>query len=138
MQPLGGISGCNYGIHHERLPPGRRTSFPHAESTEDEFIYVVEGTLNVWLDGVLHGLKSGDGVGFPAGTRLSHSFPHNTDAVVRLLVVGSTTRDDTKIYYAVNPDRRAHRTDWWDDIPDNTFGPRDGLTDARRKATIKP
>lgn len=126
------------GIHHERLPPGSRTSFPHAESTEDEFIYVVEGTPDVWLDGVLHRLKSGDGVGFPAGTRLSHSFPHNTDAVVRLLVVGDTTRDDNKIYYAVNPDRRAHRTDWWDDIPDRTLGPHDGLKDARRKALAKP
>jgi len=26
------------GIHHERLPPGRRTSYPHAESDEEEFI----------------------------------------------------------------------------------------------------
>jgi len=31
------------GIHHERLPPGRRTSYPHAESEEEEFIYVLEG-----------------------------------------------------------------------------------------------
>lgn len=31
------------GIHHERLPPGRRTSYPHAESDEEEFIYVLEG-----------------------------------------------------------------------------------------------
>lgn len=29
------------GIHHERLPPGRRTSYPHAESDEEEFIYVL-------------------------------------------------------------------------------------------------
>ncbi len=31
------------GIHHERLPPGRRTSYPHAESDEEEFVYVLEG-----------------------------------------------------------------------------------------------
>ena len=31
------------GIHHERLPPGRRTSYPHAESAEEEFVFVLEG-----------------------------------------------------------------------------------------------
>jgi uncharacterized cupin superfamily protein len=31
------------GIHHETLPPGRRTSFPHAESAEEEFVFVIEG-----------------------------------------------------------------------------------------------
>ena len=30
------------GIHHERLPPGRRTSYPQAESDEEDFIYVLE------------------------------------------------------------------------------------------------
>ena len=59
------------GIHHERLPPGRRTSYPHAESAEEEFVYVIEGTPDVWLDGRLHRLKPGDAVGFPAGTGLA-------------------------------------------------------------------
>ena len=27
------------GIHHVRLPPGRRTSLPHAESAEEEFVF---------------------------------------------------------------------------------------------------
>src|SRR3954471_15589869 len=44
------------GIHHERLPPGRRTSFPHAESAEEEFVYVIEGEPDVWIDGHLHRL----------------------------------------------------------------------------------
>ena len=125
------------GIHHERLPAGQRSSFPHAESSEDEFIYVIEGTPDVWLDGHLHRLKPGDGVGFAAGTGLAHAFLNNTDHDVRLLVVGDTSRADNKIYYAVNPERRAHRTDWWDDIPDRSLGPHDGLTDARRAALAK-
>src|ERR1700761_6219302 len=56
------------GIHHIRLPPGQRTSYPHAESDEEEFIFVVEGRPHVWIDGVLHRLEPGDSVGFPAGT----------------------------------------------------------------------
>lgn len=70
------------GIHHKRLPPGRRTSFPHAESAEEEFVYVLSGTPDVWLDGHLHRLKAGDAVGFPSGTGLSHSFLNNTEEEV--------------------------------------------------------
>jgi uncharacterized cupin superfamily protein len=57
------------GIHHHRLPPGRRTSFPHAESAEEEFIYVIEGNPEVWLDGEVYPLKPGDSVGFPSRHR---------------------------------------------------------------------
>ena len=80
------------GIHHERLLPGRRTSFPHAESAEEEFVYVIEGEPDVWIDGHLHRLRPGDAVGFPAGTGIAHSFLNNTEAEVRLLVVGETAQ----------------------------------------------
>src|SRR5687768_14468214 len=85
------------GIHHERLPPGRRTSYPHAESAEEEFVYVIEGTPDVWLDGRLHRLAPGDAVGFPAGTGQAHSFLNNTEEEVRLLVVGETSKDENRI-----------------------------------------
>lgn len=55
------------GIHHEIVEPGHRTSWPHAEKTEDEFVHVLEGTPDVWLDGVLYRLQPGDSVGFKAG-----------------------------------------------------------------------
>ena len=31
------------GLHLERLPPGHRTSYPHAEQNEEEFVYVLQG-----------------------------------------------------------------------------------------------
>jgi uncharacterized cupin superfamily protein len=114
------------GIHHELLPPGRRTSFPHAESAEEEFIYVIEGTPDVWIDGELLRLAPGDGVGFPAGTGIAHSFLNNTDEPVRLLVVGEANKDENRIVYPVNPELRALRTDWWDDAPARPLGPHDG------------
>ena len=120
------------GIHHQRLLPGRRTSFPHAESAEEEFVHVISGTPDVWLDGHLHRLQPGDSVGFPAGTGLAHSFLNNTDAEVCLLVVGDKPRPENRIFYAVNPDRQALRDDWWGDAPARDTGPHDGLTDARR------
>jgi len=122
------------GIHHERLPPGRRTSYPHAESAEDEFVFVLEGTPDVWLDGRLHRLSPGEAVGFPAGTGLSHTFINNTEAEVRLLVVGDKPLAENRIYYPKNPERRPQRPDWWDEVPKRPMGDHDGLPDRRRAA----
>lgn len=78
--PLGrGLRLNRLGIHHERLPPGRRTSYPHAESDEEEFIYVLEGYPEVWINGYLWKLEPGDSVGFPAGTGICHTFLNNTE-----------------------------------------------------------
>ncbi|CDZ48814.1 cupin domain-containing protein [Neorhizobium galegae] len=120
------------GIHHERLPPGRRTSFPHAESAEEEFVYVIEGTPDVWLDGELHRLKPGDSVGFPAGTGLAHTFMNNSEAEVRLLVVGEPNKPENRLYYPTRLDWRETRSDWWDDVPKRPLGPHDGMPDAVR------
>jgi uncharacterized cupin superfamily protein len=126
------------GIHHERLPPGRRTSYPHAESAEEEFVYVIEGEPDVWLDGVLHRLRPGDGVGFPAGTGMTHSFLNNTDAEVRLLVVGEKSKSENRIFYPRNMDRKPLHADWWEDPPPRPLGDHDGLTDQRRAMHPSP
>lgn len=120
------------GIHHERLLPGRRTSYPHAESAEEEFVYVIEGAPDVWLDGHLHRLKPGDAVGFPPGTGLCHSFLNNTESEVHLLVIGETPKSENRIYYPKNPERKGMREDWWDDVPTRPLGTHDGLTDKVR------
>lgn len=131
--PLGRHFGLTaIGIHHERLPPGRRTSYPHAESAEDEFVYVLEGTPEVWLDGTLHRLGPGDSVGFPAGTGICHTFINNSAEEVRLLVVGQTPLDENRIVYPRNPERKPLRKDWWEDAPVRPDGGHDGLPDAVR------
>jgi uncharacterized cupin superfamily protein len=121
------------GIHHMRLLPGRRTSLPHAESHEEEFVYVISGSPDVWMDGVLYKLSPGDAVGFPAGTGLAHSFLNNTEAEVTLLVVGNADMDANRICYPINPERKSMRADWWDDWPTRDLGPHDGLTDMQRE-----
>ena len=42
------------GINLQRLPPGTRSSWPHAEEDEEEFVYVIEGEVDAWIDGHLH------------------------------------------------------------------------------------
>jgi uncharacterized cupin superfamily protein len=114
------------GIHHERLPPGRRTSYPHAESAEEEFVFVLEGAPDVWLDGTLHRLAPGDSVGFPAGTGICHSFLNNTGEEVRLLVVGEASKPENRIHYPMHPEYEQTCPDAWTDVPPRTRGGHDG------------
>jgi uncharacterized cupin superfamily protein len=119
------------GIHHEFLPPGRRTSFPHAESAEEEFVFVIEGHPDVWINGTLYPLKPGDGVGFPPGTGIAHSFLNNTRYPVRLLVVGEANKPSNKIVYPINPELLSSKVDvWWHDAPPHPLGPHDGRATA--------
>lgn len=124
------------GIHHERLLPGRRTSYPHAESAEEEFVYVIAGTPDVWLDGELHRLRPGDAVGFPAGTGICHSFLNNSAREVRLLVVGEAHKAENRVFYPRNPEQ-ATRKDWWSDPPARAMGDHDGLSDSVRARSAR-
>jgi uncharacterized cupin superfamily protein len=129
--PLGRLLGLTrIGIHHERLPPGRRTSYPHAESAEEEFVFVLAGTPDVWIDGVLHRLAVGDAVGFPAGTGICHTFLNNTGEEVRLLVVGETNVAGARIHYPMNRGYEATRVDAWTDAPESVLGGHDGKARA--------
>ncbi|MGI4861251.1 MAG: cupin domain-containing protein [Janthinobacterium lividum] len=114
------------GIHHITLPPGRRTSYPHAESAEEEFVYVLEGMPDAWIDGDLHSLQPGDAVGFPAGTGICHTFLNNTRVPVRLLVVGETPKSGNRVRYPLHAAFEAKRDDKWDDCPVHPMGPHDG------------
>jgi uncharacterized cupin superfamily protein len=125
--PLGRALGLTrLGIHHVRLLPGRRTSYPHAESAEEEFVFVVEGEPDVWIDGYLHRLRAGDAVAFPAGTGICHSFLNNTEDEVRLLVVGETAKAENRVRYPRNEAHEATRADRWIDWPARPMGPHDG------------
>lgn len=120
------------GVHHELLPPGRRTSWPHAERDLEEFVYVIEGRPQVWIDGEVHDLEPGDGIGFPKGTGVAHTFLNNTEADVRLLVIGEKSRPGAKIDYPLHPARNAEiGARHWQDRPAQPLGPHDGLPDRR-------
>jgi uncharacterized cupin superfamily protein len=119
------------GIHHVRLLPGRRTSYPHAESAEEEFAFVIEGHPDVWIDGVLHRLAPGDSVAFPAGTGVCHTFLNNTAQEVRLMVVGEKPKAENRVRYPLNEAYEATREDRWIDPPARAMGPHDGRARIR-------
>jgi uncharacterized cupin superfamily protein len=124
------------GIHHERLQPGRRVSWPHAEADEEEFVFVLEGEPDLWVDGEVKRLRAGDGVAFPAGTGIAHTVINNTESDVRLLVVGEASRQRSRIAYPLHPARNAEiGTRYWKNKPERPLGSHDGLPDkAAQKA----
>ena len=121
------------GIHHESLPPGSRTSWPHAEELEEEFFYVLEGTPDVWIDGELFRLKAGDAMAFVPGTGIGHTVINNTEEHVRILVVGENFAK-SKITYLKHPEGYAGMPvdKIWVDAPVHDLGSHDGLPEALR------
>jgi uncharacterized cupin superfamily protein len=124
------------GINLQRLPPGRRSSWPHAESDEEEFVYVIDGAVDAWIDGNLHRMLAGDLAAFPAGTGISHCFINNSEREALLLVGGEAAKPSNRIVYPLNPSRRIDLkvSDWWHDAPSKELGPHDGLPDQLRSS----
>lgn len=118
------------GIHIVTIPPGRRTSWPHAESQEEEFAYVIEGNPSVWNDGELTELSPGDFVAWPAGTGICHTIMNNTKENCLVMVGGETYNPKNKIYYPLHPKQnevRKTRGDLWEDWPIRKLGPHNGI-----------
>ena len=123
------------GINLQRLPPGTRSSWPHAEENEEEFVYVIDGEVDAWIDGHTHRMMAGDLAAFPVGTGISHCFINNGDREALLLVGGEAARPGSRIFYPLNSSRRADMApeNWWSDVPVQEHGPHDGLPDAARE-----
>ncbi len=133
MRRLGKEAGLQrIGINIQRLPPGCRSSWPHAEENEEEFVYVIDGEVDAWIDGHVHRMGAGDLAAFPAGTGITHCFINNTDRDVVLLVGGEAAKPGSRIFYPLHPSRRSDMdaSNWWDDVPRHELGPHDGLPNA--------
>ena len=132
---LGAAAGLvRLGINLQRLPPGSRSLWPHAESDEEEFAYVIDGEVDAWIDGRLHRLRAGDLAAFPAGTGICHCFINNGERDALLLVGGEAAKAHNRIVYPVNPSRRADLPpdEWWSDAPARELGDHDGRPDRLR------
>ncbi len=121
-------------VHHMVLPSSCRTSAPHAESLEEEFVFVVKGNPHLWLNGFIYDLKEGDAVGFPAGTGIAHTFINNTDSEIELFVAGEKTKDQNLCSFPINPELKKTCGIWWDNPPNHILGPHNGLPGANKES----
>lgn len=115
------------GMHWIQLSPQERSSIPHAEADEEEFVYVVRGQPHVWINGYIYLLGPGDCVGLPAGTGVAHTFLNNTSETIEMVVIGDRTKPGSKYIYPLNPELQVkHKNSWWSDCPKQELGPHDG------------
>src|SRR6185295_7252083 len=120
------------------LKPGRRSSWPHAEYDEEEFVYIIDGEPDAWIDGNLHRLRAGDAVGWPDKTGISHCIINNTDKPVAMITVGEASRARSKCFYPLHPKRNKEIGEGlWKNPPKRKLGPHDGLSDLRREQLRK-
>jgi uncharacterized cupin superfamily protein len=88
----------NFGVNLTQLAPGAVSALRHAHSLQDEFVYVVEGTLTLITNAGPQQLLPGMCVGFPAGTGDAHHLRNDTRAMATYLEVGDRSANDTAHY----------------------------------------
>jgi uncharacterized cupin superfamily protein len=89
----------DFVVYHERLHPGRRASSPHSHSHREEFVLVLRGTPQIWIDGCAHPLRPGDYVGLTAGTGIAHYLENRGTETAEYLLVASLHSEDEIIYH---------------------------------------
>ncbi|MAE58735.1 MAG: hypothetical protein CME69_07630 [Halobacteriovorax sp.] len=114
--------------HYFKIPTGYRTSEPHAESHEEEFVYVISGQIDLWLNGHIKKMSAGDCIGFPAGTGVGHCFINNSGVDCELFVSGDRTKSENKYHFHLDQSLKEECGDkWWDNMPIQDLGGHDGL-----------
>jgi uncharacterized cupin superfamily protein len=96
---LGDHAGLtNFGVNLTRIVPGGQSSDRHAHSRQDEFIYVLQGEVELETNAGVELLRPGMCAGFPAGTGNAHRFVNRSAQDVLLLVIGDRTSGDEVAY----------------------------------------
>jgi uncharacterized cupin superfamily protein len=92
---LGDALGLShFGVNLVRLPPGTASSQRHWHSAEDEFVYVLEGEVELVTDAGARRLTAGMVAGFPAGRPDAHQLVNRSDRDVLYLEVGDRQAGD--------------------------------------------
>ena len=98
-RPLGDLFGLTrFGVNMTVVPPGALSALRHAHTTQDEFVYVLSGTLILHSDEGETELRSGMCAGFRAGSGNAHRLINRSTSEAVYLEVGDRTPGDSVIY----------------------------------------
>ncbi|MGE0424030.1 MAG: cupin domain-containing protein [Reyranellaceae bacterium] len=96
---LGNAFGLSqFGVNLMELPPGAWSSQRHWHEREDEFVYVLEGEVDLVTDAGSTKLTAGMIAGFRAGEPNGHHLVNRSDRVARVLEVGTRSNAETAHY----------------------------------------
>lgn len=89
----------DFGVNLTTLAPGAGSAQRHWHSAEDEFVYVVSGSLTLITDAGEQELGPGMVAGFPAGVQDGHCLVNRSDAPATFLEVGSRRPEIDEVGY---------------------------------------
>lgn len=96
---LGDLFGLtNFGVNLTRLAPGAQSALRHAHKKQDEFVYVIEGTVTLITDEGETRLSPGMCAGFKAGTGNAHHLVNRSSKDVVYIEVGDRTPGEESTY----------------------------------------
>lgn len=84
---------------HATFPPGTFVP-PHIHPTQDEFIYMLEGRFDLWLDGKEHVATGGDFIRLPMN--VAHGIFNKSDQAVKCLFWVSPARKLYDLFWAIH------------------------------------
>lgn len=87
-----------YGAYLQTLQPGARSSTRHWHEREDEFLFVVSGTVTVVENDGPHRLVPGDAACWPAGVGNAHHVLNESNEACSYLIVGTRLTHDVCHY----------------------------------------
>jgi uncharacterized cupin superfamily protein len=115
-QRLGDAGGLTqFGVNLLQLPPGGWSAQRHWHSHEDEFVFVVSGTVVLVTDQGEQELHAGDCAAFPAGRADGHHLVNRSGHPATCLEIGSRSQQDRCVYpdvdllYDATTDAYTHR-----------------------------
>ena len=80
-RPLGDLFGLtNFGVNITVVPPGAVSALRHSHSRQDEFVFVVSGTLILQTDHDETEMSSGMCSGFRAGSENAHRLLNRSES----------------------------------------------------------
>jgi len=96
---LGDLFGLtNFGVNLTCLKPGAASSLRHSHTSQDEFVFILEGEPTLVTDAGETALRPGMCAGFRAGTGDAHTLVNRTDRDVVYLEVGDRSAGDVVSY----------------------------------------
>jgi uncharacterized cupin superfamily protein len=96
LSDAGGLT--QFGAFLEVLHPGGQSSLRHWHEDEDEFLYVLDGTVTLIEDGGPRQIGAGTCVAWPAGVPNAHCLRNDGRAPATLFIVGARFDEDACHY----------------------------------------
>lgn len=95
---LGDLFGLtNFGVNFTTLAPKAQSALKHAHTTQDEFIFILEGKPTLYYGDDIFEMNSSECFGFKKGGP-AHQLVNNSDKTVTYLEIGDRSENDICTY----------------------------------------